>query len=220
MSVSVKVPKDLVANTMRVMYRSEKCPISRSDGSGGRYEIAGAKMIEIEPQRQGTTDIYEAKLFRDGGGHCEWKLSNATFGIHFGNTEQFGEKVEFSGGGEVIVIFDKNLPQQQSMYGARDVDGDVLIGEDYFPWLRRIFLGGTNTLIELLGRQKFITYRSYSARKVVFEPSYHADLLVKTNGVKVSGGGELAEIIYPDGSSQFTNSGPNINRLKKIAASR
>jgi hypothetical protein len=202
------------------MYRSEKCPITRSDGSGERYEIDGAKAIEVVPQRQGMTDIYEAKLAKEGGGFCEWKLSNVTFGIHFGNTEQFGEKVEFSGGGEVIVIFDKNLPQQQSMYGARDIDGDVLIGEDYFPWLRRIFLGGTNTLIELLGRQKFITYRSYSASKVVFEPIYHADLLVKTNGVKVSGGGELAEVIYPDGSSQFTNSGPNINRLKKIAASR
>ncbi|WP_236232755.1 hypothetical protein [Pseudomonas tohonis] len=217
-SVSVKVPKDLVANAMRVMYRSEKCPITRSDGSGGRYEIDGAKAIEVEPQRQGMTDIYEAKLAKDGGGFCEWKLSNVTFGIHFGNTEQFGEKVEFSGGGEVVVIFDNNLPQQQSMYGARDVDGDVLISEDYFPWLSKIFLNGERSVIELYGSQSFLTFKSLSARKVVFQPRYHADLLVRTIGVKAVGG--APEVVYPDGSRQLARSRPNINRLKEIAADR
>ncbi|GAC1035228.1 hypothetical protein thsps21_60600 [Pseudomonas sp. No.21] len=217
-SVSVKVPKDLVANTMRVMYRSEKCPITRSDGSGGRYKIDGAKAIEVEPQRQGMTDIYEAKLAKDGGGFCEWKLSNVTFGIHFGNTEQFGEKVDFSGGGEVVVIFDNNLPQQQSMYGARDVDGDVLISEDYFPWLSKIFLNGERSVIELYGSQSFLTFKSLSARKVVFQPRYHADLLVRTIGVKAAGG--APEVVYPDGSRQLARSRPNINRLKEIAADR
>ncbi|WCD82234.1 hypothetical protein [Pseudomonas sp. TUM22785] len=98
-SVSVKVPKDLAANTMRVMYRSEKCPITRSDGSGGRYEIDGAKAIEVEPQRQGMTDIYEAKLAKDGGGFCEWKLSNVTFGVHYQSATKFGEDAQVGGGG-------------------------------------------------------------------------------------------------------------------------
>ena len=217
-SVSVKVPKDLAANTMRVMYRSEKCPLTRSDGSGGRYEIDGAKAIEVEPQRQGMTDIYEAKLAKDGGGFCEWKLSNVTFGIHYGHIEQFGENVEFSGGGEVIVIFDKNSPQQQSMYGAREVDGDVLISEDYFPWLSKIFLNGERSVIELYGGQSFLTFKSLSAKKVVFQPRYHADLLVRTVGVKAIGG--APEVIYPDGSKQLASSVPNINRLKEIAVGR
>ncbi|MDW3716722.1 hypothetical protein [Pseudomonas sp. 2023EL-01195] len=98
-SVSVKVPKDLVARKMRVMYRSEKCPITRSDGSGGRYEIDGAKAIEVEPQRQGMTDIYEAKLARDGGGLCKWKLSNVTFGVHYGSPDKFGDGAQVGGGG-------------------------------------------------------------------------------------------------------------------------
>ncbi|WP_213628880.1 hypothetical protein [Pseudomonas sp. Pc102] len=98
-SVSVKVPKDLIARKMRVMYRSEKCPITRSDGSGGRYEIDGAKAIEVEPQRQGMTDIYEAKLARDGGGSCQWKLSNVTFGVYYGAVGKFGGTARVGAGG-------------------------------------------------------------------------------------------------------------------------
>lgn len=55
----MKPPQDLAARKIR--YHSEKCPVSRSNGSGGRYEIDGAKAIEVEPQ-----DIYETKLAIDG----------------------------------------------------------------------------------------------------------------------------------------------------------
>ncbi|GJN50209.1 hypothetical protein TUM20249_61950 [Pseudomonas tohonis] len=55
----MKPPQDLAARKMR--YHSEKCPVSRSNGSGGRYEIDGTKAIEVEPQ-----DIYETKLAIDG----------------------------------------------------------------------------------------------------------------------------------------------------------
>lgn len=216
-SVTVKVPKDLAANTMRVMYRSGKCPISQTDSSGERYEIDGAHAIEVVPQRQGQSDLYEAKLSRDGGGACQWKLSNVTFGVHYENTSQFGDGVKFGGGGEIIVIFDENLPQQQSMYGAVDVDGDVLIAEDYFPWMIEIYLNGHRKILEIYGPQKFLTYRSLNAQRVKFEPRLHVDMVVRTNGVKNFGNGEQAENIYPDGSRVITNSDPNIEHLKKMA---
>ncbi|WP_371367242.1 hypothetical protein ACA097_26765 [Pseudomonas sp. QL9] len=215
-SVTVKVPKDLAADTMRVMYRSEKCPLKRSDGSGERYEIDGAHAIEVVPQRQGQSDLYEARLARDGGGACQWKLSNVTLGVHYENTSQFGRKVEYAGGGEVIIIFDLNMPQQQSMYGVVDIDGDVLVREEYFPWLSEIFLNGHREIIELLGSQKFLTYRSLSARKVAFEPVFYSNMVVKTIGVKSFGEGEKAENIYPDGTREFANSDPNIERLKEM----
>ncbi len=212
-SVSVKVPKDLAANRMRVMYRSEKCPISRSDGSGGRYEIAGAKMIEIEPQRQGTTDIYEAKLFRDGGGHCEWELSNATFGVRYENTSQFGAGVHYGHGGEVIVIFDSNLPPRQSMDGVAVVDGDLEIKKDYFPWLVEIFLYQPKVSINLLGLQDVYSYRAPKASRIIFVPNVHSKYLVRTVGAQGDEKKSRSKIIYPDGKYTFGGLRPNFYRL-------
>ncbi|MNN13901.1 hypothetical protein D3C81_1269470 [compost metagenome] len=201
---------------MRVMYRSEKCPISRSDGDGKRYEIDGAHAIEIQPKRQGQSDLYEARLPRDGGGTCQWKLSNVTFGVHYESTSQFGQEVEFSGGGEIIAVFDHNMPQQRSMYGFDNVAGDIVIKEEYFPWVSEIFLNGHRKVVEIFGRQKFLTYRSLSARKVLFEPMLNSNLVVKTIGIKSMGTGEKAENIYPDGTREFSNSDPNIERLREM----
>lgn len=215
-SVTVKVPKDLAASTMRVMYRSAKCPISRSDGDGNRYEIQGGHAIEVEPQRQGQSDLYEARLARDGGGNCQWKLSNVTFGVHYENTARFGTGLKYGWGGEVIVAFDKNLPQQTSMYGLKNVDGDVSIRPDYYPWVVETFIGEHEKTITLLGRQDFLSYRALTAKKVLFEPIFHSKMVVQTIGVKAMGKGEKAENIYPDGTREFSNSNPNIERLKNM----
>ncbi len=217
-SVTVKVPKDLAANTMRVMYRSAKCPISRSDGDGNRYEIKGAHAIEIEPQRLGKSDLYEARLVRDGGGTCQWKLSNVTFGVHYENSAQFGEGVKYGWGGEVIIAFDKNLPQQKNMYGLKEVDGDLSIRPDYYPWMIETFIGGHEKTIVLLGRQDFLSYRALTAEKVFFEPLLHSEMVVRTIGVKNIGKGEKAENIYPDGTREFSSSDPNIERLSEMVA--
>lgn len=166
-SVTVKVPKELAANTMRVMYRSEKCPISRTDGDGKRYEIEGAHAIEIEPQRQEQSDFYEASLPRDGGDTCPWRLSNVTFGVHYKSTSQFGQEVKFAGVGEVIAVFDHNMPQQRSMYGIENFTGDIFIKEYYFPLVSEMFPNGHRKAVELLGRQNLLSYRSLSARKVL-----------------------------------------------------
>lgn len=97
-TVTVKVPKDLAADTMRVMYRSAKCP-SKESADGVAYEIDGFYPIDVQPRQVGQSDLYEAKLARDGGGACQWKLSNVTFGVHYENTAQFGEDVKYGRGG-------------------------------------------------------------------------------------------------------------------------
>jgi len=217
-SVIVKVPQDLVADKMRVMYRSAKCPITRSDGSGERYEVDGAKAIDIEPQRQGLTDMYEVELARDGGGTCQWKLSNVTFGVHYENTAKFGREATYGHGGTVIAVFDKNPPQQLSMDGIVDVSGDILIQEEYFPWLIESFIGGHDVSVVIYGRQNFYTYRSYNAKRVLFEPTLHGDVVVRTVGVKSVGTGEVAENIYPDGFREFTTGDPSLKRLREISS--
>ncbi len=212
-SVSVKVPKDLAADTMRVMYRSEKCPITRSDGSGERYEIDGAKATEVVPQRQGMTDIYEAKLAREGGGFCEWKLSNATFGVRYENTSQFGAGVHYGHGGGVIVIFDGDLPQRQSMDGVVVVDGDLEIKKDYFPWLVEIFLYQPKVSINLFGLQDVYSYRAPKASRIIFAPDVHSKYVVRTVGAQGDEKKSRSKIIYPDGKYTIGGLRPNFYRL-------
>lgn len=96
----IKVPQDLAADPLRVMYRSEKCPAQRSDGSGGRFEVDGYHAVEVTPQRQGQSDLYVANVARDGGGGCKWQLSNVTFGVRYQNTTRFGQDVKSGRGAE------------------------------------------------------------------------------------------------------------------------
>lgn len=218
-SVSVKVPKDLTANTMRVMYRSEKCPISRSDGDGNRFEIEGAHTIEVEPQRQGQSDLYEAQLARNGGGICQWKLSNVTFGVHYQNTARFGQNVQAGRGGGVIVIFDRNQPQRRSLLKSpTEVKGDLMIKRDYYPWVDEEFLGQYEKQIRLVGDDDFfLTFKALSARRVSFEPVLHADYVVESAGPKVKQEGSHTRFIYPDGSVEADGkSKPSFKKLQAI----
>ncbi len=222
-SVSVKVPKDLAADTMRVMYRSEKCPITRSDGNGGRYEIDGAKAIEVEPQRQGMTDIYEAKLARDGGGFCEWKLSNVTFGVHYQNTNKFGEDVKAGGGGGVIVIFDDNQPQQRSLLALPvEVRGDFFLNNEYYPWLDRQFRNGYKSEIWLAGKgESYSAYKVVSANKVEFEPRVYSNVIVESVWPQEHRLGSFIKFYYPDGAVIADGSSkPSFERLEKIRLGR
>lgn len=221
-SISLKVPKDLAADSMKVMYRSVKCPITRSDGNGGRYEIDGTKEIEVEPQRQGITDVYEAKLPRNGGGTCQWKLSNVTFGVRFWNTEPFGKNIEPISGGGIIVVFDENLPQRISMYGAAEVSGNLMVRNHYYPWVSESFLGGYRKLVRPFTQgDLFLTYTALRAEKVFFESIVHNELIVYSVGPKIKKTGNYTKFIYPDGSSVADGSSrPNFKILEGIRLGR
>ncbi|WCD82233.1 hypothetical protein [Pseudomonas sp. TUM22785] len=218
-SVSVKVPKDLVARKMRVMYRSEKCPITRSDGSGGRYEIDGAKTIEVEPQRQGLTNIYEAKLAKDGGGFCEWKLSNVTFGVFYGALEKLGEDLRVGGGGGVIVIFDDNSAQRVSLLSPpKAIFGDLIIENEYYIWLDQQYLIEEKKLVWLYdGVDIYRTYKAKNAKVVKFVPSVYEGGVVYSIGPKVKKEGNYVRFFYPDGSvmSDYRTE-PDIRRLNEL----
>ncbi|SBW80544.1 hypothetical protein PVE_R1G2660 [Pseudomonas veronii 1YdBTEX2] len=88
-SIVVKVPQNLAAEPMQVMYRSEKCPIKRSGPDWTTYEEDGYLSTTVQPQQQGQSDLYEAKLPINGGSRCQWQLSNVTFGVTYANTTHF-----------------------------------------------------------------------------------------------------------------------------------
>ncbi|MCP1446152.1 hypothetical protein J3D54_005284 [Pseudomonas sp. GGS8] len=217
-SMTVKVPQNLAAEPMQVIYRSEKCPIKRSGPDWSSYEEDGYLATTVQPQRQGQSDVYEAKLPINGGSSCQWQLSNVTFGVTYANTTHFGENVKAGPGGGVIVMFDQHLPQQRSAFEPTiKVSGDVLIRQDYYPWVSEHFIGGHEKLAWLVGEGEIYSYyRVKNARKVAFEPLLHADYVVYSVGPKVKKEGNHNQFTYSDGSVVVGGSDPSFEKLQAI----
>ena len=217
-SITVKVPQNLAADPMQVIYRSAKCPIKRSGPDWTRYEEDGYLSTTVRPQRVGQSEVYEAKLPINGGGRCQWQLSNVTFGVTYANTAHFGENVRAGPGGGVIVMFDQHLLQQRSVFEpTKKVSGDVLISKDYYPWVNEQLIGKHEKVAWIVGEGEIYSYyRAPNARKVTFEPSLHADYVVYSVESKVQEVGNYPQNTYPDGSVTADGNKPNFKKLQAI----
>ena len=198
-TVTVKVPKDLTTRPMQVIYRSTICTFTDHTAMGKPYQRDEYQRTDIWPVRQGQSDLYRAELAMDGGGACQWRLSNVTFGVAYADPARFGESVNFGGGGGVVVIFDDN----NSPRGGADfkVEGDLTIKKDYYPWVSEAFLGGYRKHISLLGEGYiYLMYQALQARKVYFDPVLHSNFMLHSTEPKEKKEGSYIAFTFPDGS--------------------
>jgi hypothetical protein len=214
-TVTVKVPKELRAEAMQVIYRSTRCTFTDYTASGKTYQRDEYHRIDIQPERQGN-DLYVAKMAINGGGSCQWRISNVTFGVAYENPEQFGDYVSSGSGGGVVVVFDHNNSPRGG--AGIKVDGDLLIRKDYYPWVKENFIGGYSKRISLAGEGDiYLGYQAMQARKVYFEPIIHSDFVVRSVGPKIKKDGNYTTITYPDGSVETDGRwGPSIRKLQAI----
>ncbi len=225
-TLRIKVPPELEAEKMEVMYRSATCKRVEHDGNGKPYELEGYHGIDVQPQRLGQSDIYEVKLARDGGGACRWHLANVTFGVTYREPERFGEGVISGAGGGVVVIFDHN---NSPMGGANmQVDGDLIIKEDYYPWVKEgltmgytktgnFFKGWMKRVSLLAGGDYYLKYQALQARQVYFEPILHSDFVVYSVQPREKGEVNLFTFTYPDGSvEKVSRVNPSFRKLEAI----
>ncbi|MBD9677928.1 hypothetical protein IB274_14540 [Pseudomonas sp. PDM18] len=215
-TVQVRVHPDLVAEKLEVMYRSASCKRTRRDARGEPYEVDGFHEIDVLPQKNGSTDIYEARIFKDGGGECRWKLSNVTFGVAYKEPTPFGDGVRYGAGGGVVVMFDEH----DSPHGGADIEasGNLLIKKDYYPWVSESYIGGYRKEVSLAGRGDiYAKYRTSDADSVYFEPILHTDMVVSSEQPKVHKKGLFTIFKYPDGTVVADgHSEPDILRLEAI----
>ncbi|VVO89327.1 hypothetical protein PS850_02270 [Pseudomonas fluorescens] len=219
-TVTVKLPKELEARSMQVVYRSTRCTFTDHTASGKSYQRDGYQSSNVEPIRQGQSDLYEAKLSMDGGGACKWRLSNVTFGVKYGDPTLFGENVTFGAGGGVTVILDHN----NSPRGGADikVEGNLTIKKDYYPWVDEEFWGPYKKTVSLAGEGDiYLTYQALEARQVYFEPVLHSDYVIYSAGPKVKKKGNYTAFTYPDGTTVADGKWhPNFLRLQTIRTGR
>lgn len=215
-SVTIKLPRELKAETMWAMYRSAKCKRVSRGASGQRTERDGYHSIDRELERQGQSDLYKIELPKDGGGACRWHLANVTFGVVYADPTRFGDDVTAGAGGGVIVIFDHN----NSPRGGADitVDGDLTISKDFYPWVNESFLGGYRKRISLAGEGDiYLSYKALRAREIYFEPILHSGFLVRSEGTKVHRVGDFLKFSYPDGSAVADGrSKPDFMKMQSI----
>ncbi len=215
-TVTVKVPAGLVVRDMQVIYRSMLCTFTGYTASGVSYQRYGYQSADVQPVRQGQTDLYQAKLAVNGGGACQWRLSNVTFGIRVKDPDSFGDGVVYGTGGGVVVMFDGN---DSGRGGAdRNVDGDLVLVQEFYPWLHEGFIGGYEKSVSLKGEGHiYAKYRALQAQEVYFEPIVHWGVVARSIEPKQKREGERTIFYYPDGSSSpEIQSEPNFRKLQAI----
>ena len=211
-TVTIKVPDQLKAETMLVMYRSKLCTFTDRTASGVAYIRQGYQKADIQPVKQGQSDLYVAKLPIDGGGVCQWRISNVTFGVVYENPAKFGENVTYGAGGGVVVVFDLNKPSRSG--SSIKVDGDLVVKKDYYPWVSESFLGKYLKRVSLLGEGEiYIGYRALLARQIYFEPVLHSEFVLFSTGPKEKKEGNYRVFTFPDGSV-VADGRPNSKFLK------
>ncbi|AVO30731.1 hypothetical protein D7T48_02250 [Stenotrophomonas maltophilia] len=214
--VTIKVPTELEAMEMQVVYRSKTCTFTDYTASGIPYDRDGYQQMDLKPIQREQSRLFEAKVPVNGGGTCNWQLSNITFGAEYKDTTAFGEGIKSGFPAGMIVIFDDN----RSPNGSWDfkVDGDLKVVRDYYPWLSESFLGGHRRSISLTTNGHFyLIYQALHARNVYFEPILHSNFLTRSVHPKVKQPGNRTVFHYPDGSSSFeTYTSPNHAKLQAI----
>ena len=198
-TVTIKVPRDLKPKSMRVMYRSPVCTFTGHTSNWVAYKREGYQKLDLEPVRVGESDLYEAKLPVDGGGACQWRLSNVTFGVVHKNPSQFGEDVIPGAGGGVLVVFDHNKPSRSG--NSIEVDGDLIIRKDYYPWVKESFFEGHFKRVSLMGEGDiYLAYEALQAKKVYFEPVFHSGFILRSVEPKEKIEGDYTVFTLPDGT--------------------
>ncbi|MBN5034238.1 hypothetical protein JY448_11390 [Stenotrophomonas maltophilia] len=215
-NVAIKVPTELETMDVRVVYRSKTCTITSYSASGIPYDRDGYQRMDLKPIQQRESRLFEAKVPVNGGGTCNWQLSNITFGAEYKDTSAFGEGIRSGRPAGMIVFFDDNN-SPNGRWGIK-VDGDLTVVRDYYPWLSERFLGGHTKSMSLITNGDYhLTYKAPDARNVHFEPILHSQFLTRSVGLKVKAKGNRTIFYYPDGSNSFeAYSWPNHSKLQAI----
>ena len=197
--VQLKLNTALKPKVMELMYRSKLCKHTTSSASGKPIELDGYNEVEVELSNSGG-DLLSYKVPLEGGTACEWKLSSIAFGVEYDGDGRFGHKLRHVRGGGLVVSFDDHTARRASNF-PKTITGDLVLKQDYYPWVAERFIGGYEKTIRLAGDgYGYATFIAPTARNIYFEPVLHVDFPVFSVGPKVKAKGNRTVFTYPDGS--------------------
>ncbi|EHG7581557.1 MULTISPECIES: hypothetical protein [Citrobacter] len=213
--VSVVKPADVDILPMDVIYRSEKCRDKVFTSTGAITSRAGYHLLTVPFKPETGSGIVSNRVALDGGGQCEWKLSNIRFQFKFSDMTKFGADIKNNIPNDIVYVFDNNPPPRGNGH-YEDVYGDIKIENDYYPLViyDRIIDHAKTLSIE---SEKMLAYRVHDGRSIFFEPHVYSDKLVRILGPEKIGDNTLS--IYPDGTQTLKKKGSyplDFKKLKEI----
>jgi hypothetical protein len=213
--VAVVKPTDVDILPMNVIYRSEKCREKIFTSTGAISSRAGYHLLTVPFKAEPDSDTVSNSVALDGGGQCEWKLSNIRFQFKFSNMAKFGADIKKNVPNDIVFVFDKNSPPRGDGH-YKNVSGAIEIESDYYPLVvhDRIIDHAKTLSIE---SEEMLTFRASNVESIFFKPNVHSDRLIRILGPEKIGDNTLS--IYPDGTQTIKKKGSyplDFKRLKEM----
>jgi len=208
--IAVVKPADVDILPMDVIYRSEKCRDKIFTSTGTISSRAGYHLLTVPFTPEKGNDIVSNNVDLDGGGRCEWKLSNIKFDFQYHDMKKFGEGVKRNIPSDIVFVFDKNAPPRGDGH-YEDIYGVIEIKKNYYPLIRKKNTNENMLVLSVQG-QPMLTYRVYDTNSIVFKPIFHSDMIVNAFPPKKKGDGYT--LIYPNGEKIIDRRFPNSEKTK------
>ncbi|WP_380177461.1 hypothetical protein [Kalamiella sp. sgz302252] len=208
--VAVVKPADIDILPMDVIYRSEKCRDKIFTSAGAISSRAGYHLLTVPFKPEAGSDIVSNSVALDGGGYCEWKISNFIFSFEYQDKTIFGANVKENTSKDIVFMFDDNAPPRGDGHHER-ISGNIIITKDYYPIVLKKFTHDGMDALYIQG-QPMLTYRVYDSKAILFNPVFHSDMLVNAFPPEKKGDGYL--LIYPNGEKLIDHHFPNSEKTK------
>lgn len=217
--VNVKSVAEINVQPVNIMYRSNICLIVRHDSKGKEYKEDGYNSVQQNVKNTGLFSNVSIPI--DGGGDCNWKLSNVTVELNY-DKNKFDKKINKSIKNSIILVFDNNLPQNYNGNIEGISSENVKIRREYFPWIDTDFMGnhGKNTNLIMFGDRNLYSYNVKNASNVTIDLISNINNIVYSEGPKEKSKSSRSYTVfkYPDGSIDAHGKDfPDFKKLQSIS---
>jgi hypothetical protein len=202
---------------LEVLYVSTTCKrklMSMRDGQ--HYEKVGLNPIKKPLQEKNSSGVWIAKIAKDGGGKCNWKLSEFNLGIEYIDATHLGKELVPGTAVGATIAFDDNATKNGRFKVFTGFE--LVLSPMYYPLIDSNRDISVNDTLNLFGEKDFMQIKMISSAKSIqikFMPTLDESKLVKMIAPKEHKVGEFYKIVYPDGSVVSDGSThPDVSRLK------
>ncbi|CDL81447.1 hypothetical protein [Xenorhabdus szentirmaii] len=211
------IPDELEALPISAMYRSKICRKERRTANMQSYSVPGFYHATYPLSIRQSNQV-EANIPKEGGGKCDWKLSNITFEVKLKDTSTIAPLIDDNFGFKTTFVIDGNAPQVFDggyVKKTGDLNEDIIL----FPLLRERFLGRHSQSFYLVGKYDVMTYKMNNGRKIHLNVLYEKKFLSYWNGGKNQDAD--TSLTYPDGTVIYNGDiKPEFDKLMRILESR
>lgn len=209
---------------LEVVYVSHKCMKRNINGvDGSREEKPSYNGVKIPIQQQGNSKIWSGKVAINGGGTCDWRLSELNVGIEYIDATHLGQGLVPDTSVGATIVFNDFAAQNGKFENI--VNNKFEYNPKYYPVIERWSEKKNATrpdLVTLFGKDgafRNVYIRENKAQDifVVFHPSIKENKIIEMKFPYEKTTGSLIKYIYPNGDIVETKDiRPDYNKVDSM----